>query len=164
MCFRWPKRPYKMPGSWKKCFIWFLAYFTKWPSFQAVLVFSPLSGMPILGPFHSMENNDVMSKIWTDGDTVIWLTWNHCGKRRNCLLMPMCWKSTGTCQSTIKWNYTYVGVAHQQNLNNWYPFHYAQWMSIRYQLILPPCSIWKNTKIGVFVKINHLSNQTNPHY
>ena len=31
----------------------------------------------------SAANKDMMSKIWTDGDTTIWLSRKHCGKRRN---------------------------------------------------------------------------------
>ena len=42
--------------------------------------------MPILDSSNSAANKDMMSKIWTNGDTVIWLTRKHCGKRRNCLL------------------------------------------------------------------------------
>ena len=31
-------------------------------------------------------NKDMMSKIWTNGDTIISLSRKQCGKRRNCLL------------------------------------------------------------------------------
>ena len=36
-----------------------------------------------------------MSKIWTNWDTITWLSRKHCGKRRNCLyehflLFPQC--------------------------------------------------------------------------
>ena len=48
--------------------------------------FNPLSDMPILGSSNSTANKDTISKIWTNGDIVIWLSWKHCGKRRNCSL------------------------------------------------------------------------------
>ena len=32
------------------------------------------------------QKTDMMSKSWTNGDTVIWLSRKHCGKRRNCSL------------------------------------------------------------------------------
>ena len=41
------------------------------------LSFYPLLNMPILG---------FSSKIWTNGDTIIWLSRKHFGKRRNCSL------------------------------------------------------------------------------
>ena len=34
-------------------------------------IFNPLHDMPILGPSNSAENNDMMSKIWTNWDTII---------------------------------------------------------------------------------------------
>ena len=34
-------------------------------------LFNPLPDMPILGSLNSTGNKDVMSKIWTNGDTVI---------------------------------------------------------------------------------------------
>ena len=42
--------------------------------------------MPISGPWNSVANKDMLSKIWTNGDTIIWLNRKHCGKRRNCSL------------------------------------------------------------------------------
>ena len=42
--------------------------------------------MPILGSSISAANIDMMSKIWTNRDTIIWLFRKHCGKRRNCSL------------------------------------------------------------------------------
>ena len=48
--------------------------------------FNPLLHMPILGSSNSAENKDIMSKIWTNEDTIIWLSRKHCGKRRNCSL------------------------------------------------------------------------------
>ena len=32
---------------------------------------NPLPDMPILGPSNSAANKDTMSKIWTNGDTII---------------------------------------------------------------------------------------------
>ena len=47
---------------------------------------NPLPDMPILGSSNSAVNKDMIAKIWTNGDTVIWLSRKHCGKRRNCSL------------------------------------------------------------------------------
>ena len=41
--------------------------------------------MLILGSSNSKANED-MSKIWINGDTIIFLSRKHCGKWRNCLL------------------------------------------------------------------------------
>ena len=45
-----------------------------------------LPDMPIINSSHSVGNKDMMSKIWTNGDTVTWLGRKCCGKRRNCSL------------------------------------------------------------------------------
>ena len=47
---------------------------------------NPVSHMKILGSTNSAANRDRMSKIWINGDTIIWLGRKHCGKRRNCSL------------------------------------------------------------------------------
>ena len=49
-----------------------------------VLFFNPLPDMSILGFSNSASNKDMMSKIWTNGDTITWLSRKYCGKRRNC--------------------------------------------------------------------------------
>ena len=36
-----------------------------------VIVFNPVPYMPILGFSNSAANKDMMSKIWTNGDTII---------------------------------------------------------------------------------------------
>ena len=36
-----------------------------------IVRFNPLPDMPILGFSNSVTNKDMMSKIWTDGDTII---------------------------------------------------------------------------------------------
>ena len=48
--------------------------------------FNPLPHMSISGSSNSAANKDMMSKIWTNGDTIFRLSRKHCGKRRNCLL------------------------------------------------------------------------------
>ena len=53
------------------------------------MCFNPLPHMPILGSSNSAASNDVMSKIWTNGDTIIWLSRKNCWKRRNCSLRPI---------------------------------------------------------------------------
>ena len=45
-----------------------------------------LPNMPILRSTNSVANKDLMLKIWTNGDTIIWLSRKHCEKGRNCLL------------------------------------------------------------------------------
>ena len=47
---------------------------------------NPLPHMAILGFTNSAAKRDMMSKIWMNGDTIIWLGRKHCGKRRNCSL------------------------------------------------------------------------------
>ena len=48
--------------------------------------FNHLPHMPILGSSNSAANKDMMSKIWTHGDTIICLSRKRCGKGRNCSL------------------------------------------------------------------------------
>ena len=48
-----------------------------------------LPHMPILGSSNSAANKDMMAKIWTNGDMIIWLSRKHCGKRRNCSLQAI---------------------------------------------------------------------------
>ena len=61
-----------------------LQCFIKPLSFSVVTVFNSVPDMPILCSSNSTANKDMMSKIWTNGDIVIWSSWKHCGKRRNC--------------------------------------------------------------------------------
>ena len=46
----------------------------------------PLPHMPIFNSSYSTANKDMMSKIWTNGDTIILFSRKKCGKRRNCSL------------------------------------------------------------------------------
>ena len=48
--------------------------------------FNPLPQMPILSSCNLAANKDMMSKKLTNGNTIFWLSGNHCGKRRNCSL------------------------------------------------------------------------------
>ena len=50
--------------------------------FNSVIV-NTLPHMPILGSSSSAADVDMMSKIWTNGDTIICLSKKHCGKRGN---------------------------------------------------------------------------------
>ena len=50
---------------------------------------NPLPDTPILGSSNSASNKDMMSEIWTNGDTIIRLSRKHCGKRRNCSLLAI---------------------------------------------------------------------------
>ena len=50
---------------------------------------NPLPHMPTLGSSNSAANKDIMSKIQTNGDTIICLSRKHCGKRRNCSLQAI---------------------------------------------------------------------------
>ena len=47
---------------------------------------SPLPDMPVLGSSNSAADKDMMSKIWTNRDTIFCLSRKPCGKRRNCSL------------------------------------------------------------------------------
>ena len=53
------------------------------------LTINPLPDMPILGSSSSAANKGMMSKIWTNGDTVNRLSKKHCGNRRNCSLQAI---------------------------------------------------------------------------
>ena len=50
------------------------------------LSFNPLPHMPTLGSSNSAANKDMMSKIWTNEDTIILLSRKHCGQWTNCSL------------------------------------------------------------------------------
>ena len=55
---------------------------------------NPFPYVPISGSSNSAANKDMMSKIWTNGDTIFLLSRKHCRKRWNCLLFPKavcCW-------------------------------------------------------------------------
>ena len=45
---------------------------------------SSLHHMPYSGSCDSAANKDMMLKIWTNRDTIIWSCRKHCGKGRNC--------------------------------------------------------------------------------
>ena len=47
---------------------------------------NPLPHTVILGSSNSAANKDMLSKIWTNGDTIILMSRKHCGKKRNCSL------------------------------------------------------------------------------
>ena len=49
-------------------------------------ILNPLPQMPILESSISAANKDMMSKLWTNRNTIIGLSRKHCGKRRNCSL------------------------------------------------------------------------------
>ena len=53
--------------------------------------------MPISGSSDSVANEDMMSKTWTNGDTIIWLSRKHCGKGEIAcyelfLIFPQCFQ------------------------------------------------------------------------
>ena len=50
---------------------------------------NPLPQMPSLSSSHPEANKDVMSKIFTNGNTIFGLSRKHCGKRRNCSLRAL---------------------------------------------------------------------------
>ena len=68
----------------RQCF--FQAFSPLPTMFSNAFFLHPLPDMPILGFSNSAGNTDMMSKIWTNGDTVIRLSRKHCGKGRNCSL------------------------------------------------------------------------------
>ena len=50
------------------------------------MMVNSLLDITLLGSSNSAANNNMMSKVWTNGYTVICLSGKHCGKRRNCSL------------------------------------------------------------------------------
>ena len=48
------------------------------------MLLNPLPNVPILGSSNSASNKDMMSKIWTNGETIISLSRKHCRKRKTC--------------------------------------------------------------------------------
>ena len=50
---------------------------------------NPLPDMPILGSSNSAANQNMMAKIWTNGDTIICFGRKHCGQ---ILLFPLCFQ------------------------------------------------------------------------
>ena len=46
--------------------------------YHTIPSFNPLPRMPILGSSNSVANKDMMSKIWTNGNTTFWLSRKHC--------------------------------------------------------------------------------------
>ena len=63
--------------SWDHCTSWFCSLFSK-------INHNPLPGMPISGTSSSTGNKDMIAKLLINGETVTWLSWKHCGKRRKC--------------------------------------------------------------------------------
>ena len=64
---------------------------------------NPLPDKPIFGSSNSAANKDMMSKIWTNGDAIIWLSRKHCGKWRNCLLWAIFPFPTMFSKAVISW-------------------------------------------------------------
>ena len=60
-------------------------YLNSYSRMKMSIGFNPLSDMPISDSSNSAANKDLMSKMWTNGDTIICLCRKHCGKRSNCL-------------------------------------------------------------------------------
>ena len=70
---------------------------------MASTTINPSSHMLILGSANSAVNKDMMTKICTHGDTVIWLSRKHCGKRRNCLLRTISPFHTMFSKAVLRW-------------------------------------------------------------
>ena len=68
----------------RQCF--FQAFSPLPTMFSKAIFLNPLPDMPFLGFSNSAGNTDIMSKISTNGDTIIQLSRKHCGKGRNCSL------------------------------------------------------------------------------
>ena len=54
---------------------------------DCITCINTLPDMPILGSSNSAANKDMISTIWTNGDTIIWLSRIHCGKKEILLVM-----------------------------------------------------------------------------
>ena len=59
--------------------------------------------MPILSFSNSAANKDMMSNIWTNGDTIIWLSRKCSGKRRNCSLQAISYFLTMFSNAVCCW-------------------------------------------------------------
>ena len=57
-----------------------------WTGLKFCCGVNPLPHMPNFGSSNSTANKDMMSKIWTNGYTIILFSRKHCWKRRNCSL------------------------------------------------------------------------------
>ena len=71
-------------------------------------------------------NKNIMSKIWTNGDEVIWMSRKYCGKRRNCLLQAISHFPTMFSKGVCRWC---VKMMH--------PCHCISWTHNNYQGIFP---------------------------
>ena len=65
---------------------------------------NPLPHMPILGSSKLAANKNKKSKIWTNGDTIIWLIRKYSGKRRNCLLWAISHNVLKNCLLLMRQN------------------------------------------------------------
>ena len=65
--------------------------------------FNPLLDTLIFGSSNSAANKNMMSKIWSNGDTIIWLSRKHCGRRRNCSLWAISPFSTMFSKAVCCW-------------------------------------------------------------
>ena len=84
--------------------------------------FNPLPNMPILCSSNSAANKDMMSNIWTNGDSIIWLSKKHGGKRRNLhyeefLLFPQCFQKLSVVDA-LKWVFMKWRVKKMQSKGN----------------------------------------------
>ena len=70
---------------------------------QHFIIINPLPHMTILGSSNSAANKDMMSKMWINEDTIIWLSRKHCGKRTNCSLWAISSFSTMYSKAVCCW-------------------------------------------------------------
>ena len=82
-CLKWNNHFTQHPLKYALCISAAKSFYT---SLHFLKKFNPLPHMSILGSSSSAATKGIMSKIWTNGDTIIWLSRKHYGKRRNCSL------------------------------------------------------------------------------
>ena len=75
-------RPESTEGKRAEC--WLPAFFPHWSIFLNDIFLWPLTWYANFRFFKFSSKKHMMSKTWPNGDTVIWLSRKHCGKRRNC--------------------------------------------------------------------------------
>ena len=123
--------------------------------------FNPLPAMPILGFLNSPGNKDMMSKIWTDGDTIIWLSSKHCGKTTNCSLWAISPFSTmfskAVCCWCIKMSIYRVRVKNRVGIEQFFLFHQSGEFSailITFKIALGKLFwVWKGLKFVIWERV-----------
>ena len=129
--------------------------------------------MSVLGSTISEANKDIMSKIWTNGDAIIWLSKKHCGERRNCSLRAISPFPTMFSKAVRCWcvKMSIYGITlHNIALNEGFidrTWLKTEWRRVQSEIRLPVCAGWScstppageymvaNSRIWVKIKLAH---------